>query len=70
MRGVKAAGVTRPAHCFSQALKAGKTVTLADGRRINGADYLYTPAVAGKSVAIFGDTAPCESRLRAGARCG
>lgn len=57
---LKAAGVT-PGPLF-QALKAGKTVTLADGRQINGADYL-APAVAGKSVAIFGDTAPCEAAL-------
>lgn len=59
-RALKAAGVT-PGPLF-QALKAGKTVTLADGRQINGADYL-APAVAGKSVAIFGDTAPCEAAL-------
>ncbi|EHS2037784.1 ribonuclease BN [Salmonella enterica] len=59
-RALTAAGVT-PGPLF-QALKAGKTVTLADGRQINGVDYL-APAVAGKSVAIFGDTAPCEAAL-------
>lgn len=36
-------------------LKAGKTVTLADGRVINGKDYLG-PAQPGRIVAILGDT--------------
>ncbi|GEO68515.1 ribonuclease Z [Levilactobacillus acidifarinae] len=36
-------------------LKAGKTVTLADGRVINGQDYLG-PAQPGRIVAILGDT--------------
>ncbi|CAK9886716.1 MAG: Ribonuclease BN [Candidatus Erwinia impunctatus] len=40
-----------------QALKEGKTVTLEDGRIINGWDYLG-PATPGLTVAIFGDTAP------------
>lgn len=43
-------------------LKAGKTVVLEDGRSLNGADFL-APAIPGKSVAIFGDTAPCASAL-------
>lgn len=55
-KALKAAGV-KPGPYF-QDLKAGKSVVLEDGRRIHGADYLAAP-VAGKSVAIFGDTAPC-----------
>lgn len=55
-KALKAAGV-KPGPHF-QDLKAGKSVVLEDGRRIHGADYLAAP-VAGKSVAIFGDTAPC-----------
>lgn len=57
---LKAAGVT-PGPWF-QDLKAGKTITLNDGRTINGADYL-APATPGKAVAIFGDTAPCVGAL-------
>lgn len=57
---LKAAGVT-PGPWF-QDLKAGKTITLDDGRTINGADYL-APATTGKAVAIFGDTAPCVGAL-------
>lgn len=55
-KALKAAGV-KPGPYF-QDLKAGKSVVLEDGRRIHGADYLAAP-IAGKSVAIFGDTAPC-----------
>ncbi len=40
---IKAAGA-RPARCFRRCRR--KTVTLADGRQINGADYLFHPAVA------------------------
>ncbi|HFZ8994256.1 TPA: ribonuclease BN [Citrobacter freundii] len=58
---LKTAGVT-PGPLYQQ-LKAGQCVTLADGRQINGADYL-SPTIAGKSVAIFGDTAPCPSALQ------
>jgi len=50
-----------PGPMFQQ-LKAGLTVTLDDGRTINGADYL-APAEAGKKLAIFGDTAPCAASL-------
>lgn len=57
---LKAADV-KPGPLF-QDLKAGKTVTLNDGRVINGADFL-APATPGKSVAIFGDTAPCASAI-------
>lgn len=45
-----------------QKLKAGERITLADGRIIDGADYL-APAIPGKKIAIFGDTAPCEAAL-------
>lgn len=46
-----------------QRLKHGETVTLEDGRVINGQDYLAPPQ-PGKKLAIFGDTAPCPSALR------
>lgn len=59
-RRLIAAGV-EPGPLFQQ-LKAGEQVTLADGRVINGADYLF-PATPGKKVAIFGDTAPCDAAL-------
>lgn len=55
-----AAGV--PSGPLFQRLKAGERVTLADGRILNGADYL-APPTPGKKIAIFGDTAPCESAL-------
>lgn len=45
-----------------QKLKQGETVTLDDGRVINGQDFL-APAEPGKKLAIFGDTAPCPSAL-------
>ncbi len=57
-RALKAAGVK--AGPWFQDLKAGKTVTLEDGSVIRGADFL-APAIPGKAVAIFGDTAPCAS---------
>ncbi len=46
-----------------QRLKHGETVTLEDGRVINGQDYLAAPQ-PGKKLAIFGDTAPCPARSR------
>ena len=46
-----------------QQLKAGESVTLEDGRVINGADYLG-PATRGKTLAIFGDTAPTPMALQ------
>ncbi|MFJ2974821.1 ribonuclease BN [Kluyvera sp. NPDC087067] len=55
-----AAGV--PFGPLFQRLKAGETITLADGRTVNGADFL-APATPGKKIAIFGDTAPCEAAL-------
>ncbi len=45
-----------------QALKAGETIVLDDGRVVNGADYLGEP-IPGKVVAIFGDTQPTEQAL-------
>lgn len=51
------AGV-KPGPLFQQ-LKDGLRVTLEDGRVIDGRDYL-SPATPGKTLAIFGDTAPCE----------
>ena len=55
-----AAGV--PFGPLFQRLKAGESVTLDDGRTIHGKDFI-APATPGKKVAIFGDTAPCESAL-------
>lgn len=55
-----AAGV--PSGPLYQQLKRGESVTLQDGRIINGADYLSAPR-PGKKLAIFGDTAPCEAAL-------
>ncbi|MDF7680598.1 ribonuclease Z [Enterobacteriaceae bacterium ESL0689] len=49
-----------PAGPLYQRLKQGETLRLADGRIINGQDYL-APATAGKKLAIFGDTAPCAT---------
>ena len=57
---IEAAGV--PPGPLFQELKAGKTITLEDGRQINGADYLAAP-VPGKALAIFGDTGPCDAAL-------
>ncbi len=55
-----AAGV--PFGPLFQQLKRGESVTLEDGRTINGAAYLSPPR-PGKKLAIFGDTAPCENAL-------
>lgn len=52
------AGV-KPGPLFQQ-LKAGQCVTLEDGRVIDGNDYLAA-ATPGKTLAIFGDTAPCDA---------
>ncbi|QCR34686.1 ribonuclease Z [Nissabacter sp. SGAir0207] len=52
---LRADGVPRGA--WYQRLKLGETVELEDGRVIDGRDYLGPP-IKGKSVAIFGDTAP------------
>ncbi|MBS0877579.1 MULTISPECIES: ribonuclease Z [unclassified Tatumella] len=52
---LKAEGI--PSGPWFQQLKQGATITLPDGRHVAGRDYLG-PAIKGKSVAIFGDTAP------------
>ncbi|MCW2094373.1 ribonuclease Z [Lelliottia amnigena] len=51
----------KPGPLFQQ-LKNGETVTLDDGRVVDGQAYLAAP-VSGKKVAIFGDTAPCPEAL-------
>lgn len=58
---LKAEGVPRGP--WYQQLKQGKKITLEDGRVINGADYLG-PAIKGKTLAIFGDTAPTDIALQ------
>ncbi|TCD14757.1 ribonuclease Z [Lelliottia amnigena] len=45
-----------------QRLKHGDTVTLEDGRIVNGQNYLSAPQ-PGKTLVIFGDTAPCPAAL-------
>ncbi|SNY63274.1 ribonuclease Z [Enterobacter sp. CC120223-11] len=45
-----------------QDLKKGMTVTMPDGRIVNGKDYLG-PSTPGVKLAIFGDTAPCPAAL-------
>lgn len=57
---LKAEGI--PSGPWFAALKQGKTVTLEDGRVIDGSRYLG-PAHKGKSLAIFGDTAPTEQAV-------
>jgi ribonuclease Z len=49
-------------------LKRGETVTLPDGRVINGADYVSAPA-KGRTVAVFGDTRPCPGELELARGC-
>lgn len=58
---LKAEGVPRGP--WYQQLKRGESITLSDGRVINGADYLG-PGTKGKVLAIFGDTAPTEIAYR------
>ena len=41
-------------------LKNGETVTLDDGRLIDGKEYLSSPQ-KGRIIAVFGDTKPCPS---------
>ncbi|MGU3414100.1 ribonuclease Z [Enterobacteriaceae bacterium C34A] len=45
-----------------QDLKKGMTVTMPDGREVNGKNYLG-PSTPGVKLAIFGDTAPCPAAL-------
>ncbi|KGD84676.1 ribonuclease Z [Pantoea sp. BS_4] len=58
---LKAEGVPRGP--WYQQLKQGDTITLEDGRTVNGAEYLGPP-VKGKTLAIFGDTAPTDVALQ------
>lgn len=51
----------RPGHLFQQ-LKQGKTVTMEDGRIVDGRHYLGPP-VKGLTLAIFGDTSPTPTAL-------
>jgi ribonuclease Z len=44
-------------------IKAGGRVTLPDGRVIESEQFL-SPPIPGRTLAIFGDTAPCEAGLR------
>lgn len=63
---VRAAGV--PFGPLFGQLKAGKTITLDDGRELNGQDFIGA-AQPGRTVAIFGDTrqTPRELQLAQGA---
>ncbi|RUS66083.1 Ribonuclease BN [Saezia sanguinis] len=45
-----------------QQLKNGQTITLPDGRIINGQDYIH-PATPGKIITIMGDTAPAPQAV-------
>ncbi|OCG69672.1 ribonuclease Z [Gilliamella sp. Occ3-1] len=47
---------------FYDDLKNGKTVTLDDGRIINGTDYLVQ-IKKGRKLAILGDTIPCQTSI-------
>lgn len=58
---LKAEGVPRGP--WYQQLKQGESITLEDGRVIDGAAYLG-PSTKGKTLAIFGDTAPTEVALQ------
>ncbi|WP_099222298.1 ribonuclease Z [Listeria costaricensis] len=58
---LKAEGV-KPGPLYQQ-LKNGETVTLDDGRLINGLDYIG-PSQKGRVVAIFGDTRALESEIQ------
>lgn len=51
-----------PSGPIFQKLKKGETVALADGRVIDGKDFL-SPNKKGKVIAIFGDTEPCDAEL-------
>ncbi|KAA8997386.1 ribonuclease Z [Affinibrenneria salicis] len=56
-----AAEGVKPGPCFQQ-LKRGESVTLEDGRVLNGRDYVGA-ATPGRSLAIFGDTRPTPEGL-------
>ena len=57
---VRAANI--PAGPVYASLKAGKTVTLPDGRTFDGHDFIGS-AQPGRTVAIFGDTRMCRRAL-------
>lgn len=57
---LKAEGI-RPGPDFAK-LKRGETVTLPDGRVVDGRHYISKP-VKGRTIVIFGDTRPCPSEL-------
>ncbi|MFS0643936.1 ribonuclease Z [Siminovitchia sp. 179-K 8D1 HS] len=57
---LKAEGV--PPGPVYKKLKNGETVTLADGRTINGSEYVGPPQ-KGRVIAILGDTRPCENAI-------
>ncbi|KAF1302935.1 ribonuclease Z [Enterococcus saccharolyticus] len=60
VEALKALGV--PAGPIYGRLKRGETVTLADGRVINGADFVGQPK-KGRIVTILGDTRYCEQSI-------
>lgn len=45
-----------------QQLKQGEIITLADGRTINGKDYVSAP-IQGRILSIFGDTRPTKTTI-------
>jgi ribonuclease Z len=57
---LKAEGI--PSGPLYRHLKNGETVELADGRIIDGNDYIGPPK-PGKKVTILGDTRPCEAAV-------
>lgn len=57
---LKAAGV--PPGPIYKELKQGKTITLQDGRTLCARDFLG-PRQPGTTLAVFGDTRPCEQAL-------
>ena len=57
---LKAEGV--PPGPVYKKLKNGETVTLADGRTINGSEYVGPPQ-KGRVIAILGDTRPCKNAI-------
>ena len=46
-----------PTGAWLQELKQGKTITLPDGRVVDGKEYIG-PETKGRCIAIFGDTHP------------
>ncbi|MEQ4987212.1 ribonuclease Z [Proteus vulgaris] len=52
-----------PTGPWLQELKQGKTITLPDGRVIDGQEYIG-PEIKGRCIAIFGDTQPTPDALK------